>query len=77
MELNKLGLLIYKCRRDDIIKQNQTLLDKLTSLLKWVEDDGQFATLEETKSKIEEIKETVSFFKIPLLRSLEIHLFRG
>ncbi len=66
MELNNLESLIYKFRRDDIVKRNQKLLAKLSSLLEWVEGAGQFATLEETKSKIEEIKKTVSFFTIPL-----------
>ncbi len=65
MELNTLESVIYKFRRDDAVKQNQPLLAKLSSLLEWVEGDGQFATLEKTKSKIEEIKKTVSFFTIP------------
>ncbi len=62
MELKKLKSLIYKFRRDDVIKQNQPFLAKLSSLLEWVEGDGQFATLENTKSKIEEIEKAVSFF---------------
>ncbi len=35
--LNSLESLIYKSRRDDVVKQCQTLLDKLNYLLKWVE----------------------------------------
>ncbi len=62
MELKSLESLIYKYRRDDVIKHNQPLLDKLTALLEWVEGDGQFASLEETKSNVEEIKENVSLF---------------
>ncbi len=62
VELNTLQSLIYKFRRDDVIKQNQPFLAKLSSLLEWVEGDGQFATLEKTKSKIEEIERAVSFF---------------
>ncbi len=61
VELKSLESLIYKYRRDDVVKQNQPLLDKLTALLEWVEGDGQFACLEETKSNVEEIKEGVSF----------------
>ncbi len=62
MELNNLESLIYKYRRDDAVKQNEQLLAKLSSLLEWVEGDGQFATLEKTKSEIEEIEKAVSSF---------------
>ncbi len=45
VELNKLESLLYQFGRDDFVKQNQPLFDKLNGLLKWVEDDGQFAGL--------------------------------
>ncbi len=61
VELNNLESLLYQLRRDDVVKQNQPLLDKLNGLLKWVEDDGQFASLAETTETIVEIKENVSF----------------
>ncbi len=64
VELNNLESHIYKSRRDDVVKQNTTLLDKLNSLLKWVEADGQSASLDETKSRIVEVKNNVSFFSI-------------
>ncbi len=73
VELNNIESLIYKYRRDDAVKQNEQLLARLSSLLEWIEGDGQFATLEETKSKREAIQNVVSFYKIPLLRSLDIH----
>ncbi len=61
VELNSLESLLYKFRRDDVVKQNQPLFDKLNASLKWVEDVGQFAGLDETTKKVEEIKENVSF----------------
>ncbi len=63
VKLNKLESLIYKSRRDDVVKQNRPLLDKLDSLLKWVDDDGQLAGLGETMAIIEEVKENVSFLQ--------------
>ncbi len=77
VELNTLESLIYKFRRDDAVKQNQPLLAKLSSLLEWVEGDGQFATLEETKSKIEEIEKAVSFFYNPFMTLLGYSLTWG
>ncbi len=61
MELNNLESLIYTFRRDDVVKQNKPLLNKLSSLLQWIEDDGHFASLDETQSKMREIKEDVRF----------------
>ncbi len=61
VELNNLESLIYKSRRDDVVKQNTPLLDKLNNVLKWVEGDGQSASLHDTKSKIEEVNNNVSF----------------
>ncbi len=63
MELSSLESLIYKFRRDDVVKQSRPLLDKLNYLLRWVEGDGQSASLDETKLQIEEVKENVSFFQ--------------
>ncbi len=77
MELNTLESLIYKFRRDDAVKQSQPLLAKLSSLLEWDEGDGQFATLENTKLKIEEIKKAVSFFYNPLMVLLAYLLIWG
>ncbi len=37
------------------------LLQKLTSLVDWVEEDGQSASQAKRQSVIEEIKESVSF----------------
>ncbi len=65
VELNNLESLIYKSRRDDVVKQHTPLLEKLDSLLNWVEADGQSASLDETKSNIEEVKKNVSFFIVP------------
>ncbi len=61
MALNNLESLIYTFRRDDVVKQNKPLLNKLSSLLQWIEGDGQFASLDETQSKMLEIKENVRF----------------
>ncbi len=63
VELNNLESLIYKFKRDNVVKQCQPLLKKLTSLLEWVEGDGQSAGLNETKSKVEEINTNVSSLK--------------
>ncbi len=63
VELNNLESLIYKSRRDDVAKQSQPLRDKLNFLLKWVEDDGQSASLDGTKLNIEEVKNNVSFLQ--------------
>ncbi len=63
VELSSLESLIYKCRRDDAVKQNQPLIHKLNALLKWVDGDGQSAGLCETESIIEELKKNVSFFQ--------------
>ncbi len=63
VELNNLESLIYKSRRDDVVKQNAPLLDKLNSLLKWVDGGGQSAGHGETMAKIEEVKNNVSFFQ--------------
>ncbi len=64
VELNNLESLIYKFKRDNAVKQCQPLLKKLTSLLEWVEGDGQSAGLNETKSKVEEINTNVSSLKL-------------
>ncbi len=63
VELNNLEWLIYKSRRADVVQQCQPLLDNLNFLLKWVEGDGQFARLHETKSRIAEVKNNVSFLQ--------------
>ncbi len=42
-------------------KEVKPLLDKLSSLLDWVEEDGQSASQAKRQSVIEEIKESVSF----------------
>ncbi len=63
VKLNKLESLIYKFRRDDAVKQKQPFLAKLNSLLEWVEGDGQSASLRDTKSKIEEVNNIVSFLQ--------------
>ncbi len=68
VELNNLESFIYKYRREDVVKQNRPLLDKLTSLLNWVEGDGQFASLDQTKSIIGELHDDVSYFKPFFLR---------
>ncbi len=61
--LNSLESLIYKSRRDDVATQSQPLRDKLNFLLKWVEDDGQSASLDGTKLKVEEVKNNLSFLQ--------------
>ncbi len=64
MELNNLESLIYTFRRDDVVKQNRPLLDKLNVLLEWVGGDGQSGSLDGTKSKIEEVDKNAHFFSI-------------
>ncbi len=71
VELNNLESLIYKVRRDDVVKQNRPLLDRLTSLLEWVDGKGPSAGLDETKSKIEKVTENVSFI-VSLHEVLEV-----
>ncbi len=61
VELNNLESLIYKSRRDDVVQQNTSLHEKLNSLLKWVDSEGQSANLNETKLKIEEVRNDVNF----------------
>ncbi len=63
MELNNLESFIYKYRRDTVVNQNPIVLKKLNSLLEWVEGDGQFANLDETRQNYDGIKERVSRFK--------------
>ncbi len=63
VELNNHESLIYKVRRVDVVKQNQPLLNKLSSLLELIESAGQFASLDDTKSKIEELQKEVSIFQ--------------
>ncbi len=60
VELNNLESFIYKYKRDGVVKPNQPLLNRLSSILAWIEGDGQFADLAEIKSKMVKIKDNVS-----------------
>ncbi len=74
--LNNLEL-FCKCRRDEVVKQNRPLLDKLNFLLEWIELDGPLAALGKAMLIIEEIiKENVSFFSHGFITySGKFHLF--
>ncbi len=61
VKLKNLESRIHTCRRYDVVKQTQFLLEKWNILLERVECDEQFATLEEIKSKTDGVRENRAF----------------